>query len=247
MTATDAARDIFAVSDVLAGEPMLRRALSDPSAGTEQRIALADRLFGGRIADDAKRVLGDVVARSWPSPEHLVRGLEREGVVTAFSAAQADGSLDRVTAELNVVGKAVSGSAELSTLLRSGAIELEAKQGLIARLLGTDVHPLTVLLSERAVEGHKRTFGRTVDDYLEIAATMAQVVVAKVTVARPLDEARLERLRTALSARVGTPVTLQVDIDPAVVGGVSVTVGHEVYESTVAGRLEEVRRQLINS
>ena len=42
-------------------------------------------------------------------------------------------------------------------------------------------------------------------------------------------------------------MTLQVDIDPSVLGGIDVAIGHDVYESTVAGRLEDVRRQLINS
>ena len=35
-------------------------------------------------------------------------------------------------------------------------------------------------------------------------------------------------------------------VDPAVLGGVNVSLGDDVYESTVAARLEDARRQLIN-
>lgn len=247
MTALDAANEIFAVTDVLAGQPMLRRSLSDPSAQPEQRLGLARRLFGERVGVEALGALEQVVGASWRNSAAMVQGLELDGVKAALRAAQAEGALDRVSSELHTVGSAVGGSAELTTTLRSAAHDLDAKRGLVARLLGSEAHPVTALLSARAVSGHKRTFSKTVDDYLTMAADIAQSVVAKVTVARPLDQGRLDRLRNALSARVGSPIILQMAVDPDVLGGVNVEIGHDVYESTVAGRLEDVRRQLINS
>jgi len=68
--------------------------------------------------------------------------------------------------------------------------------------------------------------------------------VARVTVARPLDEGRTERLRRALEARVGGPVLLRITVDESVIGGMSVDLGTHVFESTVAGRLDEARRLL---
>mgnify|MGYP000673867320 CR=1 FL=1 len=56
---TDAttAAELFAVVDLLDGQPMLRRSLSDPSASDESRAELAQRLFAGRVAP-ATRVFG---------------------------------------------------------------------------------------------------------------------------------------------------------------------------------------------
>lgn len=247
MTALDAASEIFAVTDVLVGQPMLRRSLSDPSAEPEQRVQLARKLFGSRVGPQAMATVERVVGASWSDPKQLARGIEREGVVVAFESARSEGSLERVTDELHTVSRAVAASAEMTALFRSAAYEPGAKRGLVARLLGDQSHPVTRLLAERAIAGHRRTFSQTLDSYLEFAADLAEVVVAKVTVARPLDDGRLARLRAALAARVGRPVALQLDVDPTVIGGVKVSIGHDVYESTVAGRLEDVRRQLINS
>ena len=58
MTMLNAANELFAVGDVLAGQPMLRRSLSDPSARPEQRLELARRLFGSRIGAEAMSILG---------------------------------------------------------------------------------------------------------------------------------------------------------------------------------------------
>ena len=79
-----------------------------------------------------------------------------------------------------------------------------------------------------------------------MAAGLSGHRIARVTVARPLDEARITRLKSALSAQVGGPVDLQIAVDPAVLGGISVAIDDDVYESTVAARLEDARRQLIN-
>jgi len=52
------------------------------------------------------------------------------------------------------------------------------------------------------------------------------------------------RLRAALGRQAGRDVTLHVIVNPAVLGGVRVSLGDEVIEGTVAGRLSDVRRKL---
>lgn len=247
MTAIDVASEIFAITDVLSSQPMLRRSLSEPSASAEQRRELAQKLFGGRVGGEAMHVLSEVVGKSWGKPDLLVRGLEREGVVSAFRGAEAEGQLERVTSELHALGRAAKENGELTAVLRDPSYEFDAKRSLVDRLLGEGAHPVTHGLAARAINGHKRTFPLTIDAYLDIAAEINDVTVARVTVAKPLDQGRVERLRNALSTRLGRPVQLQINVDPDVLGGMQVEIGHEVYESTVAGRLEEVRRQLINS
>lgn len=247
MSGFETASEIFALVDVLNDQPMLRRSLSDPSAQPEQRVTLAKKLFSTRVGAEALNTLERASSSAWRSAADLVQGLELDGVRVALAAAQQDSALTTVSEELHAIATTVGDYAELSAILRSTAYELSAKRELIARLIGPDAHPVSKLLAARAIDGHKRTFAKTIDDYLEIAADLTDSVVAKVTLARPLDSVRLERLKAALSARIGKPVSLQITVDPEVLGGVNVAIGHEVYESTVAGRLEEVRRQLINS
>ena len=53
-------------------------------------------------------------------------------------------------------------------------------------------------------------------------------------------------LAAANPAPAGKPLSLQVHVDPSVIGGVNVAIGDDVIESTVAARLEDARRQLVN-
>ncbi|MBA2456685.1 MAG: F0F1 ATP synthase subunit delta, partial [Nocardioidaceae bacterium] len=65
-----------------------------------------------------------------------------------------------------------------------------------------------------------------------------------VTVAQPLSDADHERLAEVLGRQYGRPVHLNVLVDPAVLGGLSVEVGDEIIDATMSGRLEDARRRI---
>ncbi len=64
------------------------------------------------------------------------------------------------------------------------------------------------------------------------------------TVAAPLTDQQHSRLRSALEAHYGKSVTLQVVLDPSVMGGIRVQVEDEVVDGTVLRRIEEARRHV---
>lgn len=246
---TDAttAAELFAVVDLLDGQPMLRRSLSDPSASVEDRSGLATRLLGGRVSAATLAVLTEAVKASWNSGADMVAGLERQAVRLSLLDAQRTGDIDRVSDELHTLGLTIDSNPELAGTLRNQTYPVDAKQELIDRLIADKVHPVTRALAARTVRTRRRNYARTVGEILEMAADLAGEKIAKVTVARPLDDARLARLRRALEAQAGGPVALQVEVDPSVLGGINVALGDDVFEATVAARLDQVRRQLITS
>ena len=121
---------------------------------------------------------------------------------------------------------------------------MEARQGLLGGLIEGRVLPTVANLARRAVAARKRTFDLTVEDYLKSAAELRERAVATVTVARPLTAEQEGRLKQALSRQVGREVNLRVVLDPGVIGGVHVSLGDEVIEGTVAGRLTDAQRKL---
>lgn len=243
-TDVSTAAELFAVVDVLDGQPTLRRSLSDPSASDESRAQLATRLFTGKLSSAAQAVVQAVVATPWSSGAALVAGLERQGIRLALRAANRDGSLTRVTEELFTLQTTAESSSELQGALRNQTYPIEAKRELVSKLIAGKAAPVTELLAARAVKARRRNFSTTIADYLSMAAELGGVKIAHVTVARPLDESRAARLKAALESQVGAPVSLQIEVDPSVIGGMSVAIDDDVIESTVAARLEDARRQL---
>ena len=103
-----------------------------------------------------------------------------------------------------------------------------------------DLPPLFILI-EKLVSAAAEA---AVESARTRAAEARKRAIAHVTVARPLSDDQSQRLRGALSRQVGRDVTLQVVVDPAVMGGVRVQVGDEVIDGTVSHRLAAAERQL---
>ena len=92
---------------------------------------------------------------------------------------------------------------------------------------------------------HGQRLDAAIDTLCELAARQRERVVAEVRVAAPLTEEQSRRLAAALSSLKGRTVRLNVAVDPAVLGGVMVTIGDEVIDGTVASRLEQARRAVL--
>lgn len=239
-----AAGELFAVVDLLEEQPPLRRALSDPSASAADRQALANRLFSGRLSVNAVTIVGEIAGKAWPSARVLVDAIERQGVRGLLRTARDAGKLESVQEELTQLAATIDGSPELADALRNRGRSLADRRALIARLVTGKVTPVAALLASRATAARSRTVALTLRAYLGLAAELARETIARVTVARPLDAGRIARLRNALEAQVGGRVFLQFEVDPNVLGGMSVALGSEVYESTIAARLNDARRLL---
>jgi len=67
------------------------------------------------------------------------------------------------------------------------------------------------------------------------------VVSCEVASVVPLTEAQKRRLRERLEALEGRPVSLTFVLDPDLVGGLTVTKGHRIYDVSTKGQIEALR------
>jgi len=82
----------------------------------------------------------------------------------------------------------------------------------------------------------------------EIARVLREEIdnYEKAVSAVPLAEAQRAALAQALGSAVGRNVELEARVDPAVLGGVRVTVGGRTYDGTVRSRLAALRERLVS-
>lgn len=233
---------LFGVVRLLDQSGQLRRALGDPTTPAPAKEALLDSLLGSQLEPLAMRVLKSVVGQRWSSPRDLVDAVEVLAVQAAFLVAEADGSLDEVEDELFRFSRIVAQDPSLRAVLTDRGLPDDRKTALLTGLLGERTRPETQRLITSLVLAPR---GRTLEDglaeYARLAAEIRERSVARVTSAIRLTDAQEERLAAALARTLGREVQLQVDVDPAVVGGLVVRVGDEVIDGTTKHHLRAAR------
>ena len=238
------ADDLFAVVGLLEQQSSLRNALADPTASVAARQALATAIMKKRVGKDAAKIVAAVAASRWESGLTMVAALERQGERVLIETAGRGKDLDRVEDELFRFERTVAANDDLRVAIEDRNVALDRREALVAGLLDGKADRVTQKLAVRAVAARGRTFTLTIQAMLALAAQARQRAIAQVTVAMPLSAKQTKRLGAALAAQLGRAVSLEVVVDPAVLGGVRVRVGDELIDGTVLGRLAAATRQL---
>ncbi len=237
--------ELFEVVAVLEREHALRRWLADPANSGDDRSTLVGELLETKVSPATVLVVSDVVQARWSNPRDLVDAVERLAVYATVAVAENEQRLNELEDEIFRFGRIVAAEPELRASLSMEGVAAEHKRTLVENLLSGKVNAATLRLVTEAVT---RPRGRTLEQGLEhfgkVVAERAQRYIAVVRTAVPLSEGQQTRLRDALSGAYDRSIHLNIEIAPEIVGGLSIRVGDEVIDGTVAGRLTEVRRRL---
>ena len=162
-----------------------------------------------------------------------------------FEVAKAEGNLDKVEAELYQVARAIEGSEELRSKLTDQALPVELRQGIVEELLGDRTQPVTKALVSFVVgSGRARDLPKIIDLLVQRTAEERQEVVADIRSAIPLDDDQQARLADALSRRTGQKVSVKVNVDPSILGGIVATIGDTVIDGSIRRRLDQLKESL---
>jgi F-type H+-transporting ATPase subunit delta len=236
------ASDMFAVVDALDSSATLRRAVTDPGTPEGARRALVHGLLDGKVDRAVAGFVAEAATLRWAGGRTFAAALERQAVRAVLILADRRGELENAEDQLFRFARFVESNPDLRNVLADRSIDRSRRQELVGELLRDRATDTTIVLAKRAVAARERTFANTIEGYVTLAAAQKNRVVATVRVARSLSSDQRERLRAALTKQVGREVAIQEVIDPDILGGVRVELGDEVFEGTVADRLEAARR-----
>jgi len=237
--------DLEKVSDLLLTEVPLRRTLSETTLSADTKTGIAGRLLSGKIGDPALAVVKHAVEQRWSSSRDLQEAMRRVSRTAMFRRAELSGELDDVEDQLFRFSRIVDASPELSVILDDPTADPAARSALVDRLLAGRAHPLvTELVDALARDTAGRSFTHGVTELVDQAAQRRDKVVAIVKTAVPLTQEQTTRLVGSLGRIYGREVSVHVEVDPAVIGGIRVQVGDEVIDGSVAGRLEALKRRM---
>src|SRR5437868_3333083 len=237
--------DLFAVLHLIDREHGLRRAVTDPARAGAAKAQLVQILLEGKVSPVALGLVGDVVRLRWSKASELSDAVETLAVTAEAARAETDGRIDDLEDELFRFSRVVEGEVALRGALAAPGLPDERKLSLVETLLEGKVTPSALtLITELVLRPRGRSLESGLAEYGKIVAQRRKRLVALVRTPVELSEAQRSRLAAVLAAAYGHEVHLNIELDPTAIGGLSIEIGDEIIDGTIAGRLDDVRRRL---
>ncbi len=162
-----------------------------------------------------------------------------------YQEADATGAVETVDESVVSLKESLDASRELDQFFRSPILSREKKESVIGTLFDGKVDPVVVRLMRLLVQkGREDILPAVVRQYAELRDERLGQVEASVRTAMPMEYDETETLRQALEARTGKTVRLRIEVEPALIGGVVVRIGDQVYDGSVRHQLTTLREQL---
>ena len=163
----------------------------------------------------------------------------------AFQLATRDKALDAYGDGLDLAAR-MAGQGDVLNVLRNPARPLRQRTDLVDTLLSGRVpEPVLKLVGLLVERGKIDRVASVAAEYRRLLNKERGVVEAVATTAAPLSQAETAALQRKVEQLTGRTVDLRVDVDEALIGGLTVRVGDTLYDASVRGRLERLRERLV--
>ncbi len=156
-----------------------------------------------------------------------------------FDLAREAKSIESVEVSLTALKGMIAGSDVLKRLTTSPMVSRsQAVAAIQAVAAALDLDTLTA--NFLGVLAANRRLSRTVemiDAFFALAAAHRGEASATVTTAHPLDESQRAALKAKLKARLGRDVSIDLNVDPAILGGLIVKIGSQLIDASIRTKL----------
>ena len=162
-----------------------------------------------------------------------------------LTSAKAEGVLTDVAESYTAFLEVLGGHRDLVVFLYSPQVRTEEKKEMLQKVFGASIEPVLLhffylLLDKKRIE-NIRDIGEEFADQVE---KDQGVVRARVVTAIEMPADLAEQLQARLAALTGARIVLENKIDPAVIGGVCVTMGDQILDGTVRTNLDLLKKKL---
>jgi ATP synthase F0 subunit b/ATP synthase F1 delta subunit len=240
--------ELVAVAKMLDREIVVTRYLTVPAEDAAPRVRLIERLVSGKVGDATLDVLRLAVSERWSVNSDLVDAIEHMSRQALLEVAEREDRVDEVEDELFRFSRILDAQPRLAILLGDYAAPAEGRIGLLRKVLDSasgGVNPIALALLTQTVELLR---GESAEEAMKFLAQVAVArrgeIVAQVSAAAELSDAQRTRLTEVLSRIYAHPVTVQVQIDAELLGGLLIAVADEVIDGTLSSRLAAAQAQL---
>ena len=163
--------------------------------------------------------------------------------------AEEQGKLEVVLGNIKVLQDAIK-NRDLAMMLKSPIVNGGKKKQVLTALFGEGFDDLTnKFLSLVVDKGREAALPAIADEFVAQYRQLKKITTAKVTSAKPLSEAALEKIKAKLLSSSMTRENIEIvtAVNPDLLGGFVIEIGDKLYDSSVAHKLNLLRKEFVGN
>lgn len=159
-----------------------------------------------------------------------------------FELARDAKSIEAVETSLASVRAALDESPEFKALTTSPLLgRASAGKGVAAAAGAMQIDSITTrFLGVLAQNRRLAQLPAIIRDFRGLASQHRGETTAEVTTAHPLDAGQVDALKAQLRTRIGRDVSVDLSVDPSLLGGLVVKIGSQMIDSSIKTRLNSL-------
>jgi len=159
-----------------------------------------------------------------------------------FEIARDANTLPQVEASLAAVRQALTESGTFRLLVNSPVVtRTEAARAIAATASALQLDTTTTnFLGVLAQNRRLKELPAMIRAFRQLAAIHRGETTADVVSAHPLDADQVDALKSQLRTRLGRDVTVDLSVDPSLLGGLVVKIGSQMIDSSIKTRLNSL-------
>jgi F-type H+-transporting ATPase subunit delta len=159
-----------------------------------------------------------------------------------FELARDEKALPAVESSLGSVRAALDESPEFARLTTSPLLSrTDAVKGVAAVASAMNLDTTTAKFLGVLAENRRLSqLPQVIRAFRELAANHRGETAAEVVSAHPLDAGQVDALRQQLRTRLGRDVSVDLSVDPSLLGGLVVKIGSQMIDSSIKTRLNSL-------
>jgi len=162
-----------------------------------------------------------------------------------LDTARTAGVLDDVADSFAAVLSAVKDNDTLRIFMDSPQVPTAEKKGLLKKVFGDKIEPVLLNFFYLLIDKHRIENTRDIGEvFAELVEDEQGFLRARVVTAITLPDDMAAALTGKLADHTGKKIILEKKTDPAVIGGVCVTLGDKILDGTVRTNLNLLRKTL---
>lgn len=177
--------------------------------------------------------------------EHRIASRYAKALIDLASEQQA---VELIKNDMELLLQTANNSLPLRNMLKSPVVNMDDKKAVLQKVFNSKFHQTTMAFLGIVVRKKRSNhLLQIANSYLEQYNLVNGITTATVKTAHPIDAATASEISSFIQKQSGKKVTIESTVDPELIGGVIIQMGDNLYDASIAGKLNKVKQQLLNT